>query len=111
MPPFLYKKELNHRKVYLLSNRHCGKAGGNCELLAISFIPLCNCQCHHKPDRMDWGRDSTAVYLEVSYGVHTSGHGRALHARHDHCECELKIAAEFRAGPFQSAATLTVIIL
>lgn len=26
----------------------------------------------------EWGRDSTAVYVEVSYGVHTSGHGSAF---------------------------------
>lgn len=44
---------LNHRKVSLLFNRRCGKAGGNCELMAISFIPLCNCQRRRGADGTD----------------------------------------------------------
>lgn len=43
----------NHRKVSPLFNRRCGKAEGNCELMAISFIPLCNCQCCRGADGMD----------------------------------------------------------
>lgn len=44
---------VNHRKVSVLFNRRCGKAGGNCELTAISFIPLCICQCRRGADRAD----------------------------------------------------------
>ena len=57
------------------------------------------------------GRDSTAVYVEVSYGVHTSGHGRALHARHEHWECEVRLAAKFRAGLLHSSTSLTATVL
>lgn len=56
----------------------------------------------------EWGRDSTAVYVRVSYGVHTSGHGRTLHARHARHECKLRLAAEFRAGLFHPTAALVV---
>lgn len=44
---------VNHRKVSVLFDRRCGKAGGNCELIAISFIPLCICQCRRGADRVD----------------------------------------------------------
>lgn len=50
----------NHRKVSVLLNRRRGKAGGNCELRAILFGPLCKRQCWD-PDRMD-GVVTTAVY-------------------------------------------------
>lgn len=44
---------VNHRKVGVPFNRRCGKAGGNCELIAISFIPLYFCQCRRGADRTD----------------------------------------------------------
>lgn len=44
---------VNHRKVGVLSNSRCGEAGGNCELIAISFIPLCICQCRLGADGTD----------------------------------------------------------
>ena len=52
-----------------------------------------------------WQRDSTSVYVEVSYGLHTTGHGRALHARHEWRECKLRLAGKFRAGLFHSIHT------
>ena len=44
---------VNHRKVSVLSDRHCGKAEGNCELIAISFVPLCICQCRREANWTD----------------------------------------------------------
>lgn len=43
----------NHRKVSVPFNWRCGEAGGNCELTAISFIPLWICQCRRGVDRTD----------------------------------------------------------
>lgn len=41
----------NHRKVSIPFNWRCGEAGGNCELIAISFITLWICQCRRGVDR------------------------------------------------------------
>lgn len=40
----------NHRKVSVLFNRRWGKAGGNCELIAILSIALYNCLCRQGAD-------------------------------------------------------------
>lgn len=44
---------VNHRRVRVLFIRRCGRAGGNCELIAISFIPLYYCQCSRGADGTD----------------------------------------------------------
>lgn len=53
VPEWLSFLAVNHRKVSVLFNRHCGRAGGNCELIAISFIPLYFCQCRRGADGTD----------------------------------------------------------
>lgn len=98
--------DVNRRKVSVLLNGHCGKAGGNCELRATSFILLCKSQCRMNED---------VILLLCMLRSHMvsipSGHSRALHAKYDHCECELRLAAKFRAGLFQSTAALTVTLI
>lgn len=51
------------------------------------------------------------VSAELSYGVHTSGHSRALRATYDHGECDLRLGAKLRAGLLQSTAALAVMLL
>lgn len=50
---FLHKQRLITEKSAFFLRAAVEKQGGNCELTAISFIPLCICQCRRGADRTD----------------------------------------------------------
>jgi len=86
---------VNHKQLSVLFNRCCGKAGGNCELRAISFMALCNCQCRREAEGME-GDGILLLFMLWSHMVSTP----ALRAGYEHRECETKAPAKLRARPF-----------
>lgn len=50
---FLEKQQLITEKSVFFLRGTAGRAGGNCELIAISFILLCICQRRRGPHRTD----------------------------------------------------------
>lgn len=93
---------VNHRKVSVLFNRRCGKVGGNCELMAISFIPLCFCQCRRGADRTDGGDVILLLFMLRSHMVSIPVDMAEL------CMPDMSGGSQqrFRAGLFHTAAIL-----